>query len=166
MDDLFQVTDRGQKRPRPETARRPGPEPESGQESASGPPVDPAPVDATLLAAYERHRGSLLVWLRARLRDGAAAEDCCQEVYSWLLGELRAGRCPDVPAAWRQRVAHSPVISGAPHPQVVPCETPSATPSRTAGPTAFTILGREAWIRVWTALQGVSWDDRSMLPLR
>jgi DNA-directed RNA polymerase specialized sigma24 family protein len=165
MDDQFQVMDRGQELARSEASRWPDPQPGSGPEPTSGPAVDPAPVDATFSAVYERYRGPLLVWLRSRLRDSTTAEDCCQEVYARLLNELRAGCSPDVPAAWLQRVAQSLVINRASHPPAVPHKAPSTKPSSAAGPTAFTILCREAWDQVWCALQGASRDDRSKPPL-
>jgi DNA-directed RNA polymerase specialized sigma24 family protein len=166
MDDQFQVMGGGKEGARPEASGCPYPQPGSGPEPTSGSAVDRAPVDATFLAAYERYRGPLLVWLRSRMRDSTAAEDCCQEVYARLLSEMRAGRCPDVPAAWLQRVAQGLVVKRASHPPAVPHKAPSTMPSSAAGPTAFIILCREAWDQVWCALQGASRDDRSKPPNR
>jgi RNA polymerase sigma-70 factor (ECF subfamily) len=70
-------------------------------------------------AIYEADRASLEGFARAITRDHEVAEEICQEAFTRLLLEVRAGRAPDNPRAWLRRVARNLAISRGRHNQVV-----------------------------------------------
>jgi RNA polymerase sigma-70 factor (ECF subfamily) len=128
-------------------------------------PSDPEWVKTTFTTLFEQHQGGLLRWLRARTRDEDVAQDCCQEAFARLLGQLRAGRPPDSPAAWLHHVARNLVVSRARHAQVVarawgPPEQPFG-----ADPTVRMIVDRELWVEVEAALRRLPDGERELLVL-
>jgi RNA polymerase sigma-70 factor (ECF subfamily) len=68
---------------------------------------------------YEADRASLEGFVRAITRDHGVAEEICQEAFTRLLVEARAGRAPDNPRAWLRRVASNLAVSRGRHIQVV-----------------------------------------------
>jgi len=71
------------------------------------------PIDGDVTAVYLDNLPSLERYVRGLTRDEDAAADICQDVFIRLLVIARAGRMPDVPAAWMHRVAHNVFVSGA-----------------------------------------------------
>jgi RNA polymerase sigma factor (sigma-70 family) len=120
-------------------------------------------VERTFTHAFESERPALLRWLVGRMRDEAAAEDCCQEAFARLLCELRNGRCPDVPGAWLHQVARNLLISRARHAQVVARGERYAAPAVSGDPTAGAILGREQFQAVRLALETMPCGERDLL---
>jgi RNA polymerase sigma-70 factor (ECF subfamily) len=76
-------------------------------------------ADMFVASVYEADRASLEGFVRAITRDHEAAEEICQEAFTRLLLEVRAGRAPDNPRAWLRRVASNLAISRGRHSQVV-----------------------------------------------
>lgn len=76
-------------------------------------------ADMLVAAIYEADRASLEGYVRAITRDHEVAEEICQEAFTRLLLEVRAGRSPDNPRAWLRRVASNLAISRGRHNQVV-----------------------------------------------
>lgn len=68
---------------------------------------------------YEADRASLEGFVRTITHDQEVAEEICQEAFTKLLMEARAGRTPDNPRAWLRRVASNLAISRGRHNQVV-----------------------------------------------
>ena len=131
--------------------------------AAEGSAQDP---DARFAEAYARHRAELVGWLRARLRDEAAAEDVCQEAYARLLREMRAGRAPDNELAWLRQVSRNLVISRARHAQVVLRRTPPPPPEAPEGdPTLELAVGRERVAEVRAAMGAMSHAERAIIGL-
>jgi RNA polymerase sigma-70 factor (ECF subfamily) len=76
-------------------------------------------ADMLVASIYEADRASLEGFVRAITRDHEVAEEICQEAFTRLLLEVRAGRSPDNPRAWLRRVASNLAISRGRHNQVV-----------------------------------------------
>jgi RNA polymerase sigma-70 factor, ECF subfamily len=72
------------------------------------PSFDP---EAIVGAAYTKHATPLLGRLTRITRDPFAAEDLMQEAFVRLVVEVRAGRVPDDPGAWLNRVGHNLAMS-------------------------------------------------------
>ncbi len=125
--------------------------------------VDRAWIDTTFNAIYESERPSLLRWLRFRMRDDDAGEDCCQEAFARLLCELRYGRCPEVPGAWLHLVARNLLVSRARHAQVVARGESISAPPTIGDPTAVAILDREEFQAVRSALETMPRGERELL---
>jgi len=70
-------------------------------------------VDTEVTAIFLANQPGLERYARSLTRDEDAAADICQEVFIRLLVNARAGRMPDVPAAWMRRVAHNAFVSSA-----------------------------------------------------
>lgn len=62
-------------------------------------------LDRIVEQAYAAHLVSLQRRLTASTRDAGVAEDLAQEAFLRLITEVRAGRIPDEPGAWLNRVA-------------------------------------------------------------
>lgn len=71
------------------------------------------PIDSQVTSVYFDNLPSLERYARSLTRDEDAAADICQDVFIRLLVIARAGRMPDVPAAWMHRVAHNIFVSDA-----------------------------------------------------
>ena len=137
-----------------------GAPPPSSQAPEHGPDIDARWTDI-----YEAARPGLLRWLRGRMRDDVEAEDICQEAFIRLLGELRAGRIPDSPAAWVWRVAYNLLISHARHEKVV--ARAGAERGRTDGedPVAAIVVARHRFGGIWHALARMSPGERDLILL-
>ena len=85
-------------------------------ESIAAPGVS---ADMLVTSIYEADRASLEGFVRAITRDPDVAQEICQEAFTRLLLEVRAGRTPDNPKAWLRRVASNLAISRGRHNQVV-----------------------------------------------
>jgi RNA polymerase sigma factor (sigma-70 family) len=125
--------------------------------------TDAARVERTFTQVFESERPALLRWLRMRMRDDAAAEDCCQEAFARLLCELRSGRQLETPGAWLHLVARNLLISRARHAQVVARGERYAAPAVSGDPTAGAILGREQFQAVRLALETMPCGERDLL---
>jgi RNA polymerase sigma-70 factor (ECF subfamily) len=71
------------------------------------------PIDSEVTAIFLANQPALERYARSLTRDEDAAADISQEVFIRLLVVARAGRMPDVPAAWMHRVAHNIFVSTA-----------------------------------------------------
>ena len=76
-------------------------------------------TDMLVASIYEADRASLEGFVRTITHDQEVAEEICQEAFTKLLMEARAGRTPDNPRAWLRRVASNLAISRGRHNQVV-----------------------------------------------
>ena len=76
-------------------------------------------TDMHVASIYEADRASLEGFVRTITHDQEVAEEICQEAFTKLLTEARAGRTPDNPRAWLRRVASNLAISRGRHNQVV-----------------------------------------------
>ena len=76
-------------------------------------------ADMLVASIYEADRASLEGFVRTITHDQEVAEEICQEAFTKLLMEARAGRTPDNPRAWLRRVASNLAISRGRHNQVV-----------------------------------------------
>ena len=114
---------------------------------------------------YEADRASLVGFVRTVTRDHEVAEEICQEAFTRLLLEVRAGRPPDNPRAWLRRVASNLAISRGRHSQVVERKR-SALVSREIGDSAeATALRHEDARVVVEALDRLHATDREALLL-
>jgi len=112
---------------------------------------------------YEADRASLEGFVRVVTRDQAVAEEICQEAFTRLLLEVRAGRTPDNPRAWLRRVASNLAISRGRHSQVVERKQSSLL-SRDIGDSAeVTALRNEDTRTLIQALGSLQVTDRSAL---
>jgi RNA polymerase sigma-70 factor, ECF subfamily len=67
--------------------------------------------DGIVEAWYIEHAPALRRRLTTLTRDGDVAEDLTQEAFVRLVIEVRAGRAPDDPGAWLNRVGHNLAMS-------------------------------------------------------
>jgi RNA polymerase sigma-70 factor (ECF subfamily) len=67
-------------------------------------------VDAIVAEAWLTHRDRVYGSVLRCTRDPDVAEDIVADSFEALLREARAGRLPDSPAAWLQRVARNRVV--------------------------------------------------------
>jgi RNA polymerase sigma factor (sigma-70 family) len=70
-------------------------------------------TDAVVSDLFTSHQARLERYVRSLGRDSDETADVCQEVAVRLLLAARAGRLPEAPAAWMNRVAHNLVVSAA-----------------------------------------------------
>lgn len=77
------------------------------------------PAGRFVEAAFIEHRAALERRLTLICRDPEAAQDLAQEAFLRLAGEVEAGRIPDDPGAWLQRVGRNLAMSRGRHQQVV-----------------------------------------------
>jgi RNA polymerase sigma-70 factor (ECF subfamily) len=116
-------------------------------------------------AVYQADRAALEGFVLAITRDRDVAEEICQEAFTRLLCEVRAGRAPSNPHAWLRRVASNLAISRGRHRQVVERQQ-SALVSHALGDSAeVTALRHEDAKAVAAALGRLQLTDRTALLL-
>ncbi|HEX5825121.1 MAG TPA: sigma-70 family RNA polymerase sigma factor, partial [Candidatus Limnocylindrales bacterium] len=123
------------------------------------------PVDADVTAAYLDNLTSLERYARSLTRDEDAAADLCQDVFIRLLVIARAGRMPDVPAAWMRRVAHNVFVSNARRKNTHERTIEALGESRHVASTEDTAIGREREAMVHEVLTGVRPFEREAMVL-
>jgi RNA polymerase sigma-70 factor (ECF subfamily) len=122
-------------------------------------------IDADVTTAYMDHLPSLERYTRSLTRDEDAAADICQDVFIRLLLVARAGRMPDVPAAWMHRVAHNVFVSNARRSNTNERTIEALSESRHAPSTEDTAIGREREAMVHEVLTAVRPFERQAMVL-
>jgi RNA polymerase sigma-70 factor (ECF subfamily) len=122
-------------------------------------------IDGDVTAVFLANLPALERYARSLTRDPEESSDVCQEVFIKLLVAARAGRMPDVPAAWMHRVVHNIVVSAARRKS-----TSERTLDRLAEPTPLpstedTVIDRERDAVVRHALTGVRPVEREAMIL-
>jgi RNA polymerase sigma-70 factor, ECF subfamily len=122
-------------------------------------------VDGDVTAVYLANLPSLERYARSLTRDEESAADICQDVFIRLLVIARAGRMPDVPAAWMNRVAHNLFVSGARRRSTTERTLEALVESRHVPSTEDAAIGHEREALVRDVLTGVRPFERKAMVL-
>jgi RNA polymerase sigma-70 factor (ECF subfamily) len=123
------------------------------------------PIDGDVTAIYLANLPSLERYARALTRDEDAAADICQDVFIRLLVIARAGRMPDVPAAWMHRVAHNVFVSAARRRNTNERTIEALSEARHIPSTEDAAIEREREALIHEALSGVRPFEREAMVL-
>ena len=122
-------------------------------------------ADMLVASIYEADRASLEGFVRTITHDPSVAEEICQEAFTRLLLEVRAGRSPDTPRAWLRRVASNLAISRGRHNQVVDRKRSSLVSYEISDSAEVAALRHEDARAVVEALGRLQATDRTALLL-
>ena len=127
--------------------------------------MDIQQTDQFVEAAYLAHLGALQRRLTVTTRDPSVAEDLAQEAFLRMVTEVRAGRIPDEPGAWLQRVGHNLAMSRGRHLSVVARrESELARPDEPKSPERQ-VVDAEDGRQLHRALETLNATDRQALVL-